>query len=102
MLGRYEEYEKGNTTVLMTASLKFDLMRNSVMDYDGKRLAVATFLDIYRANSFYLTVFDRNGLAYCGKYEHRLDKGPFNDSNACKPVHREPLAVQWSGSFLTK
>jgi len=49
------------------------------MDYDGRRLAVAatcqwTYIGTYGGCGTYLLVYDEDGLAYAGKYDHSADR----------------------------
>ncbi|MDO4541134.1 MAG: hypothetical protein Q4B48_08625 [Syntrophomonadaceae bacterium] len=75
----------------------------AVMDYDGRRLAVADFLwntDMtghitHQGCGFYLAVYDETGLAYWGEYPSSLSRGAQNQRYACRPVNYEPLAVSW-------
>ena len=44
-----------------------------VMDYDGQRLAVV-FYQLRHSCGTYLMVYDKDGLAYAGKYDHSADR----------------------------
>lgn len=44
-----------------------------VFDFDGERMAAATYIDKYQFSSDYLLVFDKTGLTYIGEYSNSLD-----------------------------
>jgi hypothetical protein len=73
----------------------------AVMDYDGRRLVVAGFLEDgprrYPSCDFYLAVYDKSGLAYYGEYASSLSTGhaPKKYYDRCLPVDYEPITVCW-------
>lgn len=78
----------------------FYLSRNSAMDWDGERLAIADYLEYEKYNgfcSFYLAVCDETGLAYYGEYLSSLDIGNGTASKVCnnRSYDGEPLRLRW-------
>lgn len=68
---------------------------DSIFAYDGARLAVATPMDRSLC-SFYLSVYEKNGLAYAGQYQNSLDLSPTTDyAYRCRLVGR----TRWSWAF---
>jgi len=59
------------------------------MDYDGQRLAVA-FYQQRSGCGTYLMVYNKDGLAYAGKYDHSTDR--FLEANGHSPLI-DPLSV---------
>ncbi len=72
---------------------------NLAMDYNGERLAVAACTNTYdtskNPNLVYLSIFDKAGLLYAGRYAYSLDRSIPNYSLACMPLDDTPLVVSW-------
>jgi hypothetical protein len=95
--GRYEP--QFTSDMKKAESLKYGFTAPTVMDYDGGRLAVASFQEnyagFYGTCGFYLSVFDETGLVYLGRYDSSLDKSlPYDYSLRCRPVDLDPLSVK--------
>lgn len=76
------------------------LRPEAVMDYDGRRLAVAGFLQRKSGHptcDFYLAVYDESGLAYYAEYLSSLSRGdePGWHRGFCEPVDYHPIGVTW-------
>ena len=66
---------------------------DSIFAYDGARLAVATPMDRSLC-SFYLSVYEKDGLAYAGQYQNSLDLSPTTDyAYRCRLVGPDPLEL---------
>lgn len=78
---------------------KYVYIRELAMDYNGEKLAIAAFDGYFHPKhfcSFYLSVYDRTGLAYAGYYKHSLDKSQISHYNlTCRPVEGNPLKISW-------
>jgi hypothetical protein len=73
----------------------FAMALDAAMDYDGERLAVASF-QRDRVCGFYLAVFDPTGLTYLGRYDNSLDKDLAQSSVPWGKAEEAPLSVSWS------
>jgi hypothetical protein len=77
---------------------------DAVMDWDGERLAVASYLPTsvdghdFDNCSFCAAVYDRTGLAYFGEYLSSLDAGkdPSNSQDRCQRNSYLPMTVCWT------
>lgn len=75
----------------------FNRMYNSVIAFDGKRLAVAAMARDRALCGFSLAVCDRTGVLYAGRYDSSLDKGqPEDYHDRCKPLDYSPLQIRWN------
>lgn len=75
----------------------------TAMDWDGKRLAVVEpqqeedmNYSSYGKCSFNLSVYNRSGLLYTGKYDSSLDINEWSDySYRCRPLDSNPISLHW-------
>lgn len=74
----------------------FNRMYDSVIAFDGKRLAVAAMARDRALCGFSLAVCDQAGVLYAGRYDSSLDKGqPESYHERCNALDYSPLQVQW-------
>lgn len=74
----------------------FNRMYDSVIAFDGKRLAVAAMARDRALCGFSLTVCDQTGVLYAGRYDSSLDKGqPENYHERCNAAGYAPLQLHW-------
>lgn len=103
-----EENEQGEYRIAFNCDIQNKDIPNfdtSVMylDFDGKRLAMAGFLDekdpYYRESSnLFLAVCDASGMKYYGEYRNSLETGFDADlySYQCRGYGGEPIVLKWT------
>ena len=70
----------------------------TVMCWDGEKLAMASFQDNdhQRGCGFWLSVYDKTGTLYIGRYDSSLDvNADIENQHRCRPVDDEPISVKW-------
>lgn len=78
-----------------------DIWNADCMDYkDGKLAIVGNCFDDYKGYElcdFFVSVYDKNGLLYYGKYNTSLELRRTNDSfnSDCHPTDINPNSIQW-------
>lgn len=78
-----------------------DIWIADCMDYkDGKLAIVGNCFDEDRGNElcdFFVSVYDKSGLLYYGKYNTNLDLGRTNDTfiSDCHPTDINPNSIKW-------
>ena len=95
--GEYERVFTGDE--LVAQDLGMPTSYNSVMCWDGEKLAVATYKsDAFRDIScgFWLSVYDETGPLYIGRYDSSLDlNNNVEYSYRCRPIDSDNLYLSW-------
>ena len=95
--GEYERVFTGDE--LVAQDLGMPTSYNSVMCWDGEKLAVATYKsDAFRDIScgFWLSVYDETGPLYIGRYDSSLDlNSNVEYSYRCRPIDSDNLYLSW-------